>query len=90
MPDERSRNGTITIKEDDAEDLFAYFSLDSAMKYYGQNALTSIDQVINLTIALKAAEEGKKDFRCGIQRKEDKKLIGPIGFNNYLPMHQKL
>ena len=77
------------IKKEDAGDLFAYFSNEEVMQYYGQEAFTSMEQVEALIGHFANNFENQRGIRWGMQIKGTTRLIGTLGLNNLVLSHKR-
>ncbi|MDO0559378.1 GNAT family N-acetyltransferase, partial [Escherichia coli] len=68
------------IAKNDAEALFAGFSNDEVLQYYGQEAMKTMDEAEAFVDFFAKSYQEKKGIRWGIQRKETEHIIGTIGF----------
>lgn len=76
------------IKEDTAG-IFACFSNDQVTRYYGQETLRNLKQAEEFVDFFQKNYNEKRGIRWAIERKEDKGVIGTIGFNAWLPKHKR-
>lgn len=77
------------LTEDDAEGIFACFSDNEVMHYYGQEMIESIEQAIQIVHFFAKNYKEKRGIRWGIERKGTKGIIGTIGFNQWSPKHKR-
>lgn len=77
------------IDKEDVVDLFAYFSKQEVMRYYGQAAFSSISQVETLIKHFSESYRNNKGMRWGIQLKGSTGLIGTLGLNNLVPTQKR-
>ncbi|WP_042472724.1 GNAT family N-acetyltransferase [Bacillus ndiopicus] len=77
------------IVQEDAGDIFAYFSNDDVTKHYGMQSFTSVEQAERLVEAFANNVRKKNGMRWGITKKDDSRLIGTIGFNLWSPAHKR-
>ncbi|WP_445490919.1 GNAT family N-acetyltransferase [Niallia sp. 03133] len=77
------------ITNEDAESIFASFSNKQVMKYYGQNAIETIEQAESFVEFFSNNYMEKRGIRWGIERKGITGLIGTIGFHAWVPKHQR-
>ncbi|GAA0315475.1 GNAT family protein [Bacillus carboniphilus] len=77
------------ITESDASALFSYFSTDEVTRYYGSSAFQNVEEARTLIQKFKNGLEEKKVIRWGIERKEEKGLIGTIGYHALAPLHKR-
>lgn len=77
------------IVEDDAGEILECFSDEEVLRYYGQEALESINQVKGIIKNFSKGYEEKRLIKWGIQLKGKEKLIGTIGFQEWSPGHKK-
>lgn len=77
------------IAKNDAEALFAGFSNDEVLQYYGQEAMKTMEEAEAFVDFFTKSYQEKKGIRWGIQRKETEHIIGTIGFNAWMPKHRR-
>ncbi|MGI1797942.1 GNAT family N-acetyltransferase [Priestia sp. TRN 1309] len=77
------------IVENDAGEILECFSDEDVLRYYGQKSLESIDQVKGIIKNFSKGYEEKQLIKWGIQLKENEKLIGTIGFQEWSAEHKK-
>lgn len=77
------------LTNNDAKDLFEYFSLDIVMEYYDLAPLTHIGEAEKLIKTFNTEFENKKGFRWAIELKDNKKVIGTCGYHNWFHEHFK-
>ncbi|MEY8758303.1 GNAT family N-acetyltransferase [Chryseobacterium tongliaoense] len=77
------------LTQNDAEDLFEYFSLDEVMEYYDLETFTRLQDAENLINHFNTQFENKKGFRWAIELKSEKKVIGTCGYHNWFHEHFK-
>lgn len=77
------------ITKEDREGIFAYFSNDDVTRYYGQETLQNLKQAEDIIGLFRKNYHDKRGIRWAIERKEDKGIIGTIGFNAWLPKHKR-
>ncbi|WNS75796.1 GNAT family protein [Bacillus sp. DTU_2020_1000418_1_SI_GHA_SEK_038] len=77
------------IVEDDVQEIFNCFTNSDMLCYYGQEPLTSIEQAKELIRSFEKNYHEKRGIRWGIQVKDQKELIGTIGFNLWSPKHKR-
>lgn len=77
------------IVENDAGEILECFSDEDVLRYYGQEALESIDQVKEIIKNFSKGYEEKQLIKWGIQLKGNEKLIGTIGFQEWSSEHKK-
>ncbi|MEC0369007.1 GNAT family N-acetyltransferase [Paenibacillus chibensis] len=77
------------IMEEDTGDIFACFSNEEAMRYYGQDPFDSVEQAVQLIRFFGDSYRDKRGIRWGIERKEAPGLIGTAGFNAWAPKHRR-
>lgn len=73
----------------DAQNIYANFSNEQLIKYYGMNAMTQLAEAQALVQSFTAGFMNKRGIRWGIERKEEAGLIGTIGFNLWSPLHRR-
>ncbi|WEG14432.1 GNAT family N-acetyltransferase [Pullulanibacillus sp. KACC 23026] len=77
------------IAKDDAEDLFACFSNERVMRFYGQETLERIEQAEAFVDFFAKNYKKKRGLRWGIEIKGTQGIIGTIGFNAWSPKHRR-
>lgn len=77
------------IFQQDAQDIYSYFSDERVTKYYGMNTFVNLEEAENLISAFSSNSTQKKGIRWAIERKDTKGLIGTIGFNLWSPAHKR-
>jgi len=77
------------ITNQDVEDIFACFSNEDVMRYYGHETLGSIEQAKQFVKLFAKNYSEKRGIRWGIQIKEKEGIIGTIGFNAWSPKHKR-
>lgn len=77
------------ITFEDAGAIFACFSNEQVMKYYGSEPLKSIEEAQNLIERFTQNYLEKRTIRWGIERKGSEGLIGTLGYHAWVPKHQK-
>ena len=77
------------LVEDDARDILYCFSNAEVLRYYGQNPLTSIEQVKQIIKNFSRNYDEKRGIKWGIKQKETGRLIGTIGFQEWSLEHKR-
>ena len=77
------------ITKEDTEGIFACFSNDDVTRYYGQETLQNLKQAEDIIEFFRKNYHDNRGIRLAIERKEDKGIIGTIGFNAWLPKHKR-
>ncbi|AGK53816.1 GNAT family N-acetyltransferase [Bacillus sp. 1NLA3E] len=77
----------ITMK--DTVDIFRIFSLKEVTQYYGVKTFTTLQESGNLIGTFSKSYQDRRGMRWGIERKDQKGLIGTIGFNLWSPIHRR-
>lgn len=77
------------ITTEDADAIFACFSNDQVMEYYGSDAFQNIEQAKDLIELFSKNYLEKKTIRWGIELKESNELIGTIGYHAWAAKHRK-
>jgi [ribosomal protein S5]-alanine N-acetyltransferase len=77
------------LVKEDAADLFSYFSKQEVMRYYGQEAFSSMGQVETIIRHFSDSYQNNRGIRWGIQRKGSKHVIGTLGLNNLVMSHKR-
>ena len=75
----------IEITENHVEDIFEIYSNDNVTEYDDCYSFTSIDHAVQTVNIFKQIFAEKTGIRWGITFKNEKKLIGNIGFNHFQP-----
>ncbi|MFT8322149.1 MAG: GNAT family protein [Bacillus sp. (in: firmicutes)] len=73
----------------DAEGIFACFSNEEVIRYYGQQPLEMLEQAEGFVDFFTKNYHEKRGIRWGIEQKGKKGIIGTIGFHSWLPKHQR-
>lgn len=71
------------LSEQDAKDIYRYFSKDAVMKYYDLDVFTDISQAKETISRWNSRFEENRGIRWGIASKENDKIIGTCGFFNW-------
>lgn len=77
------------ITEEDAVDLFTNFSNAEVMKHYGSEPLENIEEARGLIHSFYIGFNENKGIRWGIQLKNQKSLIGTVGFHAVSSKHRR-
>ncbi|UII57644.1 GNAT family N-acetyltransferase [Cytobacillus spongiae] len=77
------------IQRDDAEAIFHCFSNERVVRYYGQDALQTMEEAEGLIDFFRKSYEEKRGIRWGIEIKGTQGIIGTIGFNAWIPKHRR-
>ena len=77
------------IFQEDSEDIYSYFSDEQVTKHYGMHTFTSLQEAEKLIDTFSSNFTQKRGIRWGIERKDQKGLIGTIGFNLWSPAHKR-
>ncbi|WML57926.1 GNAT family protein [Neobacillus sp. PS2-9] len=77
------------IVNKDVQGIFNCFSNTDVIRYYGQDALTSIEQAEQFVEFFSKSYKEKRGIRWGIELKEKEGIIGTIGFNVWSPKHKR-
>ncbi|WP_059173077.1 GNAT family N-acetyltransferase [Bacillus sp. FJAT-27445] len=77
------------IVKEDAAGIFACFSNEHVIRFYGQERLKTIDQAESFVDFFNKNYHEKRGIRWGIERKETVGIIGTIGFNAWSPKHKR-
>jgi len=70
------------LTEDDANDVFNYFSKDDVFKYYNLNKFTKLKQAERLIKHFNKQFFYSKHIRWGISLKKNNKIIGSCGYHH--------
>lgn len=71
------------IQPEDAEDLFATFSDEEAMQFYGHEPHRSVDETHALIEQIQARYARREAIRWGITLKGEDRVIGSCGFHHF-------
>lgn len=77
------------IEKADAPAIFACFSNEDVVRFYGQEQLETIGQAEGFVEFFSKNYQEKRGIRWGIELKGAKGLIGTIGFNAWSPKHKR-
>ncbi|WP_409290283.1 GNAT family N-acetyltransferase [Peribacillus sp. SCS-37] len=77
------------IEQKDAPQLFHYFSKDEVTKYYDLDTFTNLSQAEELIASWGERFDQKIGIRWGIADKKTNKIIGSVGFHNWVKEHYK-
>ncbi|KKK39088.1 acetyltransferase [Mesobacillus campisalis] len=77
------------ITNDDAKSIFACFSDENVLQFYGQEAFEHIEQAEALIDFFTNSYKEKKGIRWGIEIKGQQGIIGTIGLNAWSPKHKR-
>ncbi|WP_445491709.1 GNAT family N-acetyltransferase [Niallia sp. 03133] len=77
------------LTESDAPAILNCFSNEKVLRYYGQQPLSSIEQVKEIIRNFDDSFKGNQGIKWGIQRNEDESIIGTIGLQNWSVEHKK-
>ncbi|WP_053365635.1 GNAT family N-acetyltransferase [Bacillus sp. FJAT-27245] len=77
------------IGKEDAAAIFACFSNEDVVRFYGQERLETIEQAEGFVEFFSKNFHEKRGIRWGIELKGEKGLIGTIGFNAWSPKHKR-
>ncbi|WP_053363539.1 GNAT family protein [Bacillus sp. FJAT-27251] len=77
------------ITNDDAGGIFACFSNEKVLRFYGQDAFEHIEQAEALVEFFANSYKEKKGIRWGIEIKGQQGIIGTIGYNAWSPKHKR-
>lgn len=77
------------IVHTDIQDIYNCFSNQEVTRYYGQDPFTKIEEAEQLVELFAKNYEEKRGIRWGIELKEQRRLIGTIGFHNWAPKHRR-
>jgi [ribosomal protein S5]-alanine N-acetyltransferase len=77
------------LTEYDELDIFNCFSNPDVLRYYGQNPLTSLDQVKQIISGFSKNYDEKRGIKWGIEMKGKAGIIGTIGFQEWSPNHKR-
>ncbi|MCA0989120.1 GNAT family N-acetyltransferase [Guptibacillus algicola] len=71
------------INEKDLPTLFAIFSNEQTMKYYGSDIIQNMEEAEGILMSFRKGFENKQALRWGISRKDTNEMIGTCGFHNW-------
>ena len=77
------------ITQVDATDIFQTFSDNRVTKLYGLKTFVKLEEANQLIDAFATNFQHKRGIRWGIERKDEKGLIGTIGLNGWAPAHRR-
>ncbi|MGN7477796.1 GNAT family N-acetyltransferase [Solibacillus silvestris] len=77
------------ITDKDVHQIYSIFSNDDVTEHYGLASFNQLQQAENLVENFSANFQNQRGVRWGIERKDEKGLIGTIGFNSWSPMHKR-
>jgi [ribosomal protein S5]-alanine N-acetyltransferase len=77
------------LKKEDAQGIFACFSNDKVIQYYGQEKLETLQHAEQFVDVFSNNFIEKRGIRWGIERKEELGIIGTIGFHTWSPKHKR-
>jgi RimJ/RimL family protein N-acetyltransferase len=82
-----NRLDLIEITDDHIQDIFQIYSNDNVTKYDDCYSFTSLDHAADAVNLFKQVFKNKTGIRWAITFKNEKKLIGNIGFNQFQSFH---
>ncbi|MEX3745518.1 MULTISPECIES: GNAT family N-acetyltransferase [Lysinibacillus] len=77
------------LKINDAQAILNCFSNSDVLRHYGQNALTSLDQVKHIINNFSKNYDEKRGIKWGIELKGQGGIIGTIGFQEWSTEHRR-
>ncbi|MET3193390.1 GNAT family N-acetyltransferase [Bacillus sp. OAE603] len=77
------------LNENDATGILNCFSNNEVLRYYGQKALTSTDQVKQIIRNFSMNFNEKRGIKWGIELKGKEGIIGTIGFQEWSQEHKR-
>ncbi|WP_409274523.1 GNAT family N-acetyltransferase [Neobacillus sp. SCS-31] len=77
------------IGKEDAAAIFACFSNEDVVRFYGQERLETVEQAEGFVEFFAKNYHEKRGIRWGIELKGANGLIGTIGFNAWSPKHKR-
>jgi [ribosomal protein S5]-alanine N-acetyltransferase len=77
------------LNEGDLDSVYHIFSNPLVTQYYGQEPIQTLEQSHALLQKLSSIYTEKRGCRWGIERKEDKRLIGTVGFHLWSALHRR-
>ncbi|KAA3616788.1 MAG: N-acetyltransferase [Calditrichaeota bacterium] len=81
------RLNLVELTEDHVKDIFEIYSNDYVTKYDDCYSFTSINHALDAINLFKQSFENRTGIRWGISIKNEKKIIGNIGFSHFEPFH---
>jgi len=82
------RLSLIEIKQHHLIDLFDLFSNENVTRFYNIEALTTKEEAQKYLDWFRARFQDSLGIRWGIALKNDTKIIGTVGFNNFTRLHR--
>lgn len=79
---ETERLHLVQVTQEHTERLYAIFSDERVIQYYGMDLLTSIDQASKIIGSFDTSFKNKKGIRWAMVEKETGEFIGTLGLNN--------
>jgi [ribosomal protein S5]-alanine N-acetyltransferase len=67
----------------DADDVYALFSDEEALRFFGSEPFTSLEEAQDLIARRQADYEARKSIRWSIALKDDDRVIGSCGFHHF-------
>jgi len=77
------------LKINDAQAILNCFSNPDVLRHYGQNPLTSLDQVKQIINNFSKNYDEKRGIKWGIELKGQEGIIGTIGFQEWSTEHRR-
>ncbi|MGA3600199.1 GNAT family N-acetyltransferase [Lysinibacillus agricola] len=77
------------LKINDAQAILNCFSNPDVLRHYGQNPLTSLDQVKHIINNFSKNYDEKRGIKWGIELKGQEGIIGTIGFQEWSTEHRR-
>jgi len=77
------------LKINDAQAILNCFSNSDVLRHYGQNPLTSLDQVKHIINNFSKNYDEKRGIKWGIELKGQEGIIGTIGFQEWSTEHRR-
>ena len=71
------------IRPDDAKTIFAIYSDEETMRYYGDLVYQSLAEAEAYIIVRRDDYTRRREIRWGITRQEDDRIIGTCGFHHF-------
>ncbi|MBL8007029.1 MAG: GNAT family N-acetyltransferase [Ignavibacteria bacterium] len=84
------RTGRLLLREitpADAKEIFAIYSSDAAMKYFGKDTFKTIDEAYEMIERVRKGFRDREGIRWGISFKDSDMLIGSGGFWRLIKPH---
>ena len=77
------------ITQEDVGEVFACFSNEQVIRYYGQEKMKSVAEASAIIDFFAQSFQEVRGIRWGMERKGTKGIIGSIGWNAFVPKHRR-